>query len=121
MFDGYGCPLEVLSNMELIYSTFNKLARDLGMLKLSEPVVVKAPGNQKKDPGGYSGSLIIAESHISIHTFHKRGFVSVDVYSCKDFNVDKAILDLKEIFKVKKVEVKVVLRGLNYPKNNIYR
>jgi len=38
----------------------------------------------KKDPGGWSGFVIIAESHISIHTFPARRFVSIDVYTCKN-------------------------------------
>lgn len=121
MYDGYGCPKEVLSSMEVVYGTLNKLAEDLKMLKLSEPVVIKAPGNNKKDPGGYSGFLIIAQSHISIHTFDKRGFVSVDIYSCTDFDVEKAIRDLTKIFKVEKAETQAVVRGQEYPTHNIYK
>lgn len=121
MFDGYGCPFEKLASKEIVQKTLNKLVRDLAMRKLTEPLVLKAPGNIKKDPGGFSGFLIIAESHISIHTFHKRGFVSVDIYSCKDFNVQKAITDLKTIFKTKKEEINLVIRGREYPEKNIYK
>ncbi len=121
MFDAYRCPIEVLSSMELVYGALNQLSRDLGMIQLSPPIVIKAPGNNKKDPGGYSGFVVIAESHISIHTFDKRGFVSVDIYSCKDFDVDKAVSDLVKLFKPKKTEVHIVVRGKGYPKENIYK
>lgn len=32
--------------------------------------------------GGVSGVLMLAESHISIHTWPERGFVAVDVFMC---------------------------------------
>ena len=121
MFDGYGCPENRLNDRELIETTLLKIAKDLGMIALSAPHVLKAPGNNKRDPGGYSGFIVIAESHISLHTFHKRGFISADVYSCKDFDVKKAETDLKEIFKVKKAEVQTAIRGRHYPPENIYK
>lgn len=35
---------------------------------------------------GYSTIAMIAESHIAFHTFPEQGFVTADVYSCKDFD-----------------------------------
>ena len=56
----------------------------LDMHPISEPVIVSVGPNNRKDPGGLSGFVLIAESHISIHTFPRRGFVTADVYSCQD-------------------------------------
>ncbi len=119
-YDGYGCPLKQLSDMTLVYSALHNIASELGMKELIPPYVVKAYPNDKKDPGGYSGFIIIAESHISIHTFDKRGFVSVDIYSCKDFDVSKAISILDKLFLPKKFETHTVIRGKYYPPQNIY-
>lgn len=118
--DGYNCPFEKLMDMGLVYNALSKLAEDLGMVRLAPPYVVRADGNDKKDPGGYSGFVIIAESHISIHTFGKRGFVSIDVYSCKDFDIDRAVSTLTVIFGVQKTEVNVIVRGKEYPDKDIY-
>lgn len=68
------------------------------MKKMTEPYVIKATSNEfmgGKDPGGFSGFVIIQESHISIHTFAKRGFATVDLYSCKNFEPESAVEYLK--------------------------
>ena len=41
---------------------------------------------RKKESYGYSSFVMIAESHITIHTFPELGFFSFDCYSCKDFD-----------------------------------
>src|SRR3990167_4879987 len=74
--DGYGCREKTLSNMEYVFEVLNDLPVFLRMHKLITPYVVAAPANDKKDPGGYSGFVMIQESHISIHTFPKRRFVN---------------------------------------------
>lgn len=67
--DGYGGDYEKLDNKDLVLNCLNDLPTKLDMEKLSKPEVYHAPGNDKKDPGGWSGFVVIAESHISIHTF----------------------------------------------------
>lgn len=119
-YDGYDCPIDRLSSQETVFKALNELPEKLGMHKLAEPVVYRAPGNNSKDPGGYSGFVVIQESHISIHTFDKRGFVSIDVYSCKDYDINKAVLYFNEVFAPQSTETNVVVRGKNYPAQNIY-
>ena len=124
IFDAYGCPIKILDDMEICYTLLDKLTEVLGMNKLGEPVVVKAESNETlggKDPGGFSGFLMIQESHISLHTFARRGFVTVDVYSCKEFDSDAAIELLVETFKPKDHDILKLDRGLKYPKDNIYK
>jgi S-adenosylmethionine decarboxylase len=124
IFDAYGCPLNVLNDMEVCYTVLDKLTEVSDMNKLGEPVVVKAESNEAlggKDPGGFSGFLMIQESHISLHTFAKRGFVTVDVYSCKEFDADGTIEFLIETFKPKDYDILKLDRGLKYPKDNIYK
>jgi S-adenosylmethionine decarboxylase len=91
------------------------------MKKLSEPEIYRAEANEIKDPGGWTGFVVIAESHISIHTFPKRGFVSADVYTCKngmDVNLVKDFF--KKAFSLKDLEINFIKRGTKYPDNNIY-
>ena len=72
------------------------------MKKMAEPSVYRALANEVKDPGGWTGFVVIQESHISIHTFPKRGFVSADVYTCKN-GMDKEYI--LEFFRDKFKEV----------------
>ncbi len=119
--DLYSCPENLLDDMKICYKAMDELPVLLGMRKLIPPYVISAEANNKKDPGGFSGFVIIAESHISIHTFTKRGFVSIDLYSCKDFDTDMAITYFKKIFKPKDIEIHIVKRGTRYPQHNIYK
>lgn len=121
--DFYGCPLKCLTDMSLCYKILDELPVILQMNKLSPPFVIDAIGNEAdggKDPGGISGYIVIAESHISIHTFAKRGFVSMDVYSCKKFDYKIAENFLTEIFIPQDKEIHTIDRGTRYPSVNIY-
>lgn len=118
--DGYGGSPGQLNDREIVYSCLHELPEILKMNKLSDPQVYFAPGNNSKDPGGWSGFVIVAESHISIHTFPLRRFVSIDVYSCKNGMAVSFIENyFKEKFTLQEIETNFIKRGLNYPKFNI--
>ncbi len=119
--DGYGGDEKLLNDREVVTSCLNDLPGLLGMKKLSDPVVYFAKGNDTKDPGGWTGIVVIEESHISIHTFPKRGFVSADVYTCKNgMDGDYIIKYFKEKFNLKDVETNSLKRGTRYPQTNLY-
>ena len=121
MLDGYMGDEKKLNNKDLILKSLDGLCVKLSMLKLTDPVVHFAKGNDSRDPGGWSGVVIIMESHISIHTFPKKGFVSADVYTCKN-GMDLSLIEnyLKDTFELKEVETNFVKRGTKYPVQNIY-
>jgi S-adenosylmethionine decarboxylase len=58
--------------------------------------------------------VIIAESHISIHTFQEKDYCFVDVFSCKDFDVNFAARYLINAFRSKKYDKHVVPRGRDF-------
>lgn len=118
--DGYQGDADSLNNMRLIFDALNHLPEKLGMKKLNPPYVVSAPPNNKKDPGGFSGFVMIAESHISIHTFPKKRFASIDIYTCRNRLPEKFVLNyFKKIFKFKELETNFIKRGLKFPKANL--
>jgi S-adenosylmethionine decarboxylase len=90
IIDGYGSNPEILKSEEFVYQLLDRYPAEIGMTKISTPVVVRYTG----DDWGISGFVMIAESHISVHTFVERCFVNIDVFSCKDFDADRAIKDL---------------------------
>ena len=118
--DGYNGNIERLNSKEVVATALSDICSAIGMQPLAEPFVVSAPDNQIKDPGGWSGFLIIAESHISIHTFPRRRFFTADVYSCKNgIDVGKVVSFFKETFLLEDVEIHFIQRGLKYPEKNI--
>ena len=116
MIDGYGGSFEKLNDKDLVLQCLNDLPEKIGMNKLSEPEVCFAAGNGKKDPGGWSGFVLIFESHISIHTFPEKRFLSADVYSCNnDMETDLILKFFEKTFDLKEIEQNFVKRGLKYP------
>ncbi len=63
-----------------------------------------------------TGFIVIAESHISIHTFQEKSYVFVDIFSCKPFDHEHARDMIIEAFEAKKKEVNVVMRGKEFPR-----
>lgn len=124
IFDAYGCNPKRLNDPKLCLKVLNDVCKMGDMHELCPPVLVKADSNETlggKDPGGYSGFLMIQESHISIHTFVKRGFITVDVYSCKAFQAEGVVEYLKKAFGSRDEQVIKLERGLKYPTENIYK
>lgn len=118
--DGYDGNPDRLNDDEAVFSALAELCNELRMRPLMKPIVVSAPDNHIKDPGGWSGFVVIAESHISIHTFPKRRFLSADVYSCQNgLDKDFVVNFFKKKFQLKKIETHFIKRGLKYPAHNI--
>ena len=120
MIDGYGGSYEKLNDQSFVLSCLQELPEKLGMKKLADPEVYFAEGNDKKDPGGWSGFVVIMESHISVHTFPARGFVSIDVYTCQnDIDRDRIVGYFSDKFDLSDTEVNFVVRGTKYPAENV--
>jgi len=64
-------------------------------------------------PSGVSGVAVLAESHISIHTWPEIGYAALDVFMCGSADPDKCIPVLREAFSAKRVGVNELLRGQN--------
>ena len=65
----------------------------------------------KFSPQGVSGVAVLAESHISVHTWPEIGYGAFDVFMCGDAEPWKAVDVLKEAFNTDMVEVRELLRG----------
>ncbi|KND50389.1 MAG: hypothetical protein AB202_01895 [Parcubacteria bacterium C7867-007] len=110
-FDGYGSPTEITYNKDFLYKLLQDLPPAIGMRALGKPHIVSVD-----EPGiaGISGFTFIMESHISIHTYSERGFVTIDIYSCKDFNTELAASLLQKAFQVEFFETQTLVRGRNF-------
>ncbi len=117
--DGYFADPRKLNDLRLISQSLIELPDRMGMKRLIPPYVVEAGANTKKDPGGFSGFVMIQESHISVHTFPKRRFVSIDLYSCRNFKTAPVISFFKRAFAIQKVETNIIIRGKEYPVANM--
>ncbi|HWQ60525.1 MAG TPA: S-adenosylmethionine decarboxylase [Candidatus Fimivivens sp.] len=120
--DGYEGDPEKLNDRDLVLKFLDELPELLDMKKLSTPEVYFAPGNGAKDPGGWSGFVVIAESHISIHTFPSRRFLTADAYTCKNGMDREFILDyVRKSFGLGDIEENFIRRGTRYPIKDVGR
>lgn len=69
--------------------------------------------HQFSDSGGISGVAVLAESHMSVHTWPERGYAAFDVFMCGDAEPLNAVEIFRSAFKPEKLEVKEMLRGRN--------
>jgi S-adenosylmethionine decarboxylase len=118
MLDAYESNEANLNDMSRVFRFLRDLPKRIGMHILALPMVFEAPDTGTGfDTGGYTGIVVIAESHISIHTFPQKGFFTMDVYSCSDFSeqVDEILSHTKETFGFGKHELQIVKRGLEFP------
>ena len=66
----------------------------------------------KFSPRGITGVVLLAESHIAIHSWPEFNYTAIDIYTCGDKSSPKKALDyLKKEFQPKKVKIKNVRRG----------
>jgi len=64
------------------------------------------------EESGVTGVALLAESHISIHTWPETGFVALDVFVCGDCDAHLAIKPLQKAFQPEKIDIKEVHRGI---------
>ena len=98
--DGYEADPAKLSDEALVYRFLDEYPDVIGMTKVVPPQVYSYSG-KVPDDWGVSGFVIIAESHISVHTFPDKGYVNIDIFSCNDFDVAASLADVKATFGVK--------------------
>jgi len=66
----------------------------------------------KFSPQGITGVLILAESHITFHSWPEKKYLALDIFTCgKNTKPEKALSFLKEILKPEKIKVRKVKRG----------
>ncbi|MDO9230944.1 MAG: adenosylmethionine decarboxylase [bacterium] len=118
--DGYGGNPDKLNDGNLVKKILDELPGKVGMHKIYGPVTMDCPEFNEKDSGGHSGFVMIAESHISCHTFPWRKFVSIDVYTCGSSMDKKFIVNyFKKAFELKKVELNFIKRGTKFPAKDL--
>jgi len=71
----YGCPSATLNDKDLIVSVLRRSAERAGATWLGEVA-------HKFDPQGVTALGLLAESHISIHTWPEIGYAAADVFTC---------------------------------------
>lgn len=102
----YGCPEDILCNMEQIKHHMVEAALEAGA-EVRETVF------HEFSPQGVSGVVVISESHLAIHTWPEYGYAAVDVFTCGQTVNPWASCDyLKEAFSAQNMSAREIKRGI---------
>ena len=113
IIDGSRCNTRKLADRILVEQVLNDYPTAIGMTKIGGPYMFEY---QAPDPAysGVSGLVVIAESHIAIHTFPELDYFTMDIFSCKNFDHEKAIEYIRDAFEVQEMDRMLVQRGLSF-------
>ena len=118
LLDMFGCLPGTADNMEHTYRFLEGLVELLGMEKMSAPVVIHAPTKNGvelyPDKAGISGWVPLIESGIQIHSIEPTHFITLDVYSCREFNPTVVFNHANECFGFSSHEAFYTIRGRDY-------
>jgi len=64
------------------------------------------------DREGFTGVALLAESHISIHTWPENAYAAIDIFMCGDADVSKSLDVLRDYFQPKTEKTTILERGL---------
>ena len=100
------CNREVLDDLTYLQSVLVAAAQEAGATVLEDYFHHFAPQ-------GVSGAVIIAESHLSLHTWPEHGYAAVDIFTCGDtVNTELAARLLIEKLQSKDPAIMEIKRGV---------
>jgi S-adenosylmethionine decarboxylase proenzyme len=106
MVEFYDCDQVVINDREYIQVSMEEAARQCG-------ATVVQTVFHTFNPHGISGVVVIAESHLAIHTWPEYGYCAVDLFTCgDDINPELAFTYLQKALRAGSFTVVEMRRGL---------
>lgn len=101
----YDCNEDILKDTPMIEKFMNLAAKE------AKATIVESVFH-KFNPWGVSGAVIIAESHLTIHTWPEYKYAAVDLFTCGDINPWSSFELLKKSLGANRYEAKEIPRGI---------
>ena len=79
---------------------FSRITSDLGLRTYGDPIIHRTGGAGKDINEGYDGFVPLIDSGIYIGVWVNRKFLSTIIYTCGEFDADKAASLVAEIFRL---------------------
>lgn len=110
LLDLYGCDAALLRDGACLKNLLH-LAAEAG-----QATVLGAHFHTFGEEGGVTGVLLLAESHISIHTWPEHRFAALDVFLCGDMQIEQVRRFLCQALRPQQAEWRVEKRGAGLEK-----
>lgn len=105
VLDLYDCTCTEIDDLDWVRNTMLEAAR------VAQATII-TDSFHRFEPHGLSGVVVIAESHIAIHTWPERRYAAIDVFTCNSrLMVDKAARFLANAFEAREVRKSDFTRG----------
>ena len=101
----YGCASEALDQIAVVREHLMAAAREVGATVVNDAF-------HRFSPMGVSGVVVIAESHLAVHTWPGRGYAAVDIFTCGGLDPRPGCELLAGRFEAESYRVQEILRGL---------
>lgn len=109
----YGCPYYLLDNEEFVCNAMREAVRCCGAELMGDI-------SHHFHPQGVTSLGILAESHISVHTWPEHGYVAADIFTCGTrADPHKACVYLVDVFQAGRYIINKLTRGKESEKRMI--
>ncbi len=96
---------ENLTNPQFVENALRQAASDAGATVLFSHMHHFTPHD------GVTGVVLLAESHITIHTWPERNYAAIDIFMCGNCDVRRAVPALRAAFSPTQINVQTEKRG----------
>ena len=116
LLDLYDCKKGACDDLTLCYNFLEEIVGVLKVEPQSPPFIFRTDGKRFPDKAGLSGWIPLVESGIQIHTLTPKDFISIDVYSCRQFEIGPLKTFVRSFFAPRQMDEQFLERGLDYNK-----
>src|SRR5712671_7423297 len=92
---------------EIIKNFFSLITNELSLQTYGDPIIHATSGIGKEMNQGYDAFVPLIDSGIYIGVWVNKKFLSLIIYTCKDFNEHKALEKTKSFFQIDETEHKL--------------
>lgn len=119
LLDLYGCTEKLLKDEDVIVQAMD-WAIDRANMSCIYRNVTRIQDDTNPELYGYTGLALLKESHLSVHTWPEENYVAVDMFSCRDFQIDPIVRLFEWAFLARWTRKHVIYRPVCMEKAGIH-
>ena len=108
MLELYGCEADKINSRKFLHQAVKNAVKEVGLTNLGSKF-------HQFRPHGVTGFTLLAQSHISLHTWPEYGYVVLDIFTCGDQEQAESLAShFLERLRPERINRKVVRKGFQY-------
>ena len=108
MLELYGCEADKINSRKFLHKAVKTAVKEVGLTNLGSKF-------HQFRPHGVTGFTLLAQSHISLHTWPEYGYVVLDIFTCGDQEQAESLAGhFLERLRPERINRKVVRKGFQY-------